>query len=67
MKVQELLVVAALVVLAPVGFVGARSLAASRGAILSGVCSETCAPGAGIAGDPHARTQQPISHQEVQR
>jgi hypothetical protein len=31
------------------------------------LCSETCASVASTAGDPHARTQQAIPHQEVQR
>jgi hypothetical protein len=34
---------------------------------LSELCSETCVPIATAAGDSHARTQQAISHQEVQR
>lgn len=34
---------------------------------LSDLCSETCVPVASAAGDSHARTQQAISHQEVQR
>jgi hypothetical protein len=34
---------------------------------LSELCWETCVPVASAAGDSHARTQQAISHQEVQR
>jgi hypothetical protein len=34
---------------------------------LSDLCSETCVPVASAAGHSHARAQQAMSHQEVQR